>query len=636
MNILKILNIKFKEEDTVQQIRTRLLFLILFLINVLGIPALVIAAIEAYSLKQYATILVYLSFFVPIVIVTIFRKQLKYTLIVYVFISSAFLLAAGNIVTYGFSGAGIPIFFGLFALTTLFLNQKAGLFMVLFSAISVCVIGYLYITHTISLDISLNEISTKLISWITALSVLVLLGAIIVFSYGIIHTKMLESIELAQKKAKDLNEANIKLSKDIQERIKTEQELKESEGRFGSIIEQIGDTMFISDFEGNIHTVNKKACEDLGYTREELVKLNISEIDSNPIDKMEFKEQWKDLIAGEVHTLETRHKRKNGKTFPVEVSFGLYNYSNKKSILGFARDISHRENTEREIKSLNKELEKRVEERTVELENKSNELENTKLALLNIVEDLNEKSEQLEQSTKNLQNTNKELEAFSYSISHDLRAPLRAIDGFTQILTEDYISKLDDEGKRIGAIIQQNSKKMGNLIDDLLAFSRLGRSALNYSKINMKYMANAIYYELTSNENRQHITINIEDIPPAYADTNMMRQVWINILSNSMKYSSKRDNSIISINFKEETDKYIYCVKDNGVGFNMKYKEKLFGVFQRLHSDKEFEGTGVGLALVQRIIHRHNGEIWANAEIDKGAEFYFSIPKNTKIYKNEQ
>lgn len=642
MNLLKIFNIEIKKEDSVQEIRTRLLHIILFLLCALGLPALIMAAVEAYILNQYSTLFVYAIFFIPIVIVTIFRKRIKYKIIVYIVVLFSLLLAIGNIVTYGFSGAGIPILFALFALTTMFFNQKSGLIVILISALSVCIIGYLFITHSITLDISLNEISTKPISWITALSVLVLLGALIVFSYGIIHEKMLQSTELARKKAHDLNDAIIKLNNDIQKRIKTEEKLKESEARFSSIIEQSGDAMYISDFDGNIITVNKMACEQLGYKKDELEKLNIIDIDKNFTNQDALSEIWKDLVDGKVNTLETVHICKNANTIPVEVSFGIYEYSNKKAILGFARDISERKIIEDEKRHLNEELEERVIKRTTEVEHKTQELENTKIALVNIVEDLNEKSTELEQKSNQLEKVNKELEAFSYSVSHDLRAPLRAIDGYTQILTEDYSSKLDDEGRRIGAIIQRNSKKMGNLIDDLLTFSRLGRSDIYYTSIEMKYMANAIFHELTTKEDRQRITINIEDLPPVFGDTNMMRQVWINLISNSLKFSGKRKQAIISISYKKESDKYIFCVKDNGVGFNMKYKDKLFGVFQRLHTEKEFEGTGVGLALVQRIIHRHKGEVWANAELENlpegkagGAEFYFSIPINYKSYKNE-
>lgn len=239
----------------------------------------------------------------------------------------------------------------------------------------------------------------------------------------------------------------------------------------------------------------------------------------------------------------------------------------------------------------------------------------------------NKATEALQKAKERAEAANKELEAFSYSVSHDLRAPLRAIDGFTGILMDDYVSKLDKEGKRLGGIIQQNANKMGQLIDDLLAFSRMGRTSMKISKIDMKNMVNAIYHEATSTIERKRITFNIAKLPQAEGDTNMMRQVWMNLISNAVKFSSYRKQAVISVSCQEEQSKLIYCIKDNGVGFNMKYVDKLFGVFQRLHSEKEFEGTGVGLALVQRIILRHGGDVWAEGNVDKGATFYFSLQK---------
>jgi light-regulated signal transduction histidine kinase (bacteriophytochrome) len=167
---------------------------------------------------------------------------------------------------------------------------------------------------------------------------------------------------------------------------------------------------------------------------------------------------------------------------------------------------------------------------------------------------------------------------------------------------------------------------MGHLIDDLLTFSRLSRTEMQLSVISMKTLVNSIYYEVTDAQSRARIDLSIGDIFDALGEPTMLRQVWANLLSNAIKYSSKRDKAIISVTCKKEKEKCIYCIKDNGVGFDMNYVDKLFGVFQRLHSAKDFEGTGVGLAIVQRIIRRHGGEVWAEGEVDKGATFYFSLP----------
>jgi len=170
----------------------------------------------------------------------------------------------------------------------------------------------------------------------------------------------------------------------------------------------------------------------------------------------------------------------------------------------------------------------------------------------------------------------------------------------------------------------------GRAYDDLLAFSSMGRAAMRFTDSDMKNMANAIYYKATSAEVRKRITFTIADLSKAEGDAYMMRQVWMNLISDAIKFSAHRKQADISVSCQEEENRSIYCMKDNGAGFDMKYKDKLFGVFQRLHSQKEFEGTGVGLALVQRIIHRHGGKVWANGKVDNGAAFYFSLPRNKR------
>ena len=256
-----------------------------------------------------------------------------------------------------------------------------------------------------------------------------------------------------------------------------------------------------------------------------------------------------------------------------------------------------------ELKEARDRLEQKVAERTSELKKHRDHLE-----------------ELVEERTK-------ELEAFAYSVSHDLKAPLRAIDGFTRILMDDYIKKLDEEAIRLTTIVQSNSQKMGLLIKDLLRFFHIGKKEMRFSNIDMKKMVNAIYNEAITPEEQKRIKFTLDDLPNAKGDPDLMRQVWLNLISNALKFSANCQQAVISVTCKEEKNKLIYCIKDNGAGFNLKYKDKLFGVFQRLHSEKEFEGTGVGLALVQRIIYRHDGEVWAEGEVDKGAAFYFSLPK---------
>jgi two-component system, sensor histidine kinase and response regulator len=225
-----------------------------------------------------------------------------------------------------------------------------------------------------------------------------------------------------------------------------------------------------------------------------------------------------------------------------------------------------------------------------------------------------------------LQLMNQELESFSYSVSHDLRAPLRGINGFATILKEDYETKLDDDAKRVINVIIDNSLRMSSLIDSLLSLSRLGRKEMSKRLININSMARDVVKEFRVLHNNKNLRVTIKDLHEAEGDQELLKQVFVNLISNAIKYSSKKENAVIEIGSYLEDKRVTYYVKDNGSGFNMNYKSKLFGVFQRLHSNNEFEGIGIGLAIVQRIVVRHGGQVWAEGEVDKGATFYFSLP----------
>jgi len=223
--------------------------------------------------------------------------------------------------------------------------------------------------------------------------------------------------------------------------------------------------------------------------------------------------------------------------------------------------------------------------------------------------------------------SNKELEAFSYSVSHDLRAPLRAVDGFSRMVLEDCADKLGEDGQRKLGVILSETQRMGRLIDDLLAFSRLGRQALEPAPVDMHALAKNVFDELAAREPGRNLRLDLHPLPPACGSEALIRQAWVNLLSNAIKFTGQREIGEIEIGVEDsENGIAVYFIKDNGAGFDMRHVGKLFGVFQRLHTQQEFTGTGVGLALVQRIVNRHGGRIWAEGELDKGTTFYFTLP----------
>jgi signal transduction histidine kinase len=247
--------------------------------------------------------------------------------------------------------------------------------------------------------------------------------------------------------------------------------------------------------------------------------------------------------------------------------------------------------------------------------------------LRQLIEQRDKQAQELEERGRQLELANKELDGFSYSVSHDLRAPLRAIDGFTRILLEDYGEKLDAEGHRIAGIISNNTKKMGQLIDDLLAFSRMGRKSVDWVDVDMEKIVRTVFDDAIALEPERSIELSIGTMPPVVGDPALLRQVWQNLIANAVKYTRKQPKARIEVSGSASEREVAYSVKDNGVGFDSQYAGKLFGVFQRLHAANEFEGTGVGLALVSRIVQRHGGRVWAEGKLGEGATFSFALPR---------
>jgi light-regulated signal transduction histidine kinase (bacteriophytochrome) len=245
-----------------------------------------------------------------------------------------------------------------------------------------------------------------------------------------------------------------------------------------------------------------------------------------------------------------------------------------------------------------------------------------------VIQQLNARLERrVAERTAQIETSSKELEDFTYTVSHDLRTPLRAIDGFSRILEEDHGGKLDGEARRLIGVVRENARKMGQLIDDLLTFSRLGRNPIAAAGIDMEALARSALAEIGAPAAAGRARIEIHPLPEAWGDPAAIKEVWMNLLSNAVKFSGKRDQPLIEVSGRSDGMDAVYCVKDNGAGFDMKYYDKLFGVFQRLHGAEEFAGTGVGLAIVRRIVSRHGGRAWAEGKAGEGAAFYFSLPK---------
>jgi PAS domain S-box-containing protein len=376
-------------------------------------------------------------------------------------------------------------------------------------------------------------------------------------------------------------------------RVQADEALRESEQRYRALFERTNDAVFIFDLDGMLLTANQQAAELLGYTADELVGMPVTQMISLQ-EVADNQNKLAAVIAGEPLPLYERFfRRKDGSEFPAEVNVALVHDPQGKPlhIHSVVRDITERKQIEREIRQLNAELERRVVERTAQLEA-----------------------------------ANQELEAFAYSVSHDLRAPLRAMDSFSRIVLEDFGPQLPPEAQRYLGMVRDNARRMRALIQDLLTFSRLGRQELRKQTISPRELVRQVLEELRIEQDEHPVEITVGDLPPCQADPALLKQVYANLLSNALKFTRGQGGACIEVGCLQEGQGTVYYVRDNGVGFDMRYADKLFGVFQRLHGDQEYEGTGVGLAIVQRIIHRHGGRVWAKAEVGQGATFYFTLP----------
>jgi len=385
---------------------------------------------------------------------------------------------------------------------------------------------------------------------------------------------------------------------DVTARKRAEEALRESEERSRVIAETASDVIISIDEKSTMLFVNRAAQRIFGYTVEELLGQQLTILMPEYLRHVHKAGIERYVETGQKHigweAVELTGLHKNGSEIPLEVSFNEYRRDGKHLFTGIVRDITERKRAEREIRKLNEDLERRVIERTAQLEM-----------------------------------VNKELETFSYSVSHDLRAPLRHIGGYIDLVGKKVSSALDEEARRYMSIVGESAKKMGILIDELLTFSKMGRVEMLKSKVDLGGLVKEAIEQLQAETRGREIRWDISSLPVVDGDASLLRLVITNLVSNAVKFTRTRTLAQIEISCNPTNEReHVFSIHDNGVGFDMQYADKLFGVFQRLHRADEFEGTGIGLANVRRIIHRHAGRTWAEASPDGGATFCFSLPQS--------
>jgi PAS domain S-box-containing protein len=391
----------------------------------------------------------------------------------------------------------------------------------------------------------------------------------------------------------DSQEEGVSFVLDLTQSKQLENQLRTSEAKFRRLFEANLIGIIYPDLSGRIFDANDAFLDMVGYTREELQQGKVRWDTMTPpeYNAIDLRSQEELKTTGTAAPVEKEYIRKDGTRVPILIVSALLEGS-KQNAVTFVLDITERKLAELEIRQFNEILEQKVEERTAQLEA-----------------------------------ANKELESFSYSVSHDLRAPLRHIGGYVELLQKRTATTLDETSLRYLNTIIQTAQHAGTLIDDLLAFSRMGRAQMRSTIIDMNQLVKEVQRELEPETEGRMIEWQIEDLPHVQGDPAMLRLVWSNLIENALKYTQTRTEATIKIGSIQKDAEATFFVADNGVGFDMRYVHKLFGVFQRLHGEEQFKGTGIGLANVQRIVHRHHGRTWAEAVIDQGATVYFTLPE---------